>query len=99
LAARGERGPDPYPRKVRFTTWTLAYNRMKWVTLDALGKHGERARLNAEIVGDSAINVETANVTAFTLEMGPGGCPLDATRKPVVTIDGQKLTVAAPMSD
>ena len=99
LDAIAERGRDPYPRKVRFTTWTLAYNRMKWVTLDALGQHWERARLNAEIVGDSAVNVETGNVIAFTLEMGPGGCPLDAARKPVVTIDGQKLTVAGPMSD
>ncbi len=24
-----ERGRDPYPRKVKFTTWTLAYNRMR----------------------------------------------------------------------
>jgi Prolyl oligopeptidase family len=94
-----ERGRDPYPRKVRFTTWTLAYNRMRWVTLDALGQHWERARLNAEIAGDSAVNVETDNVIAFTLEMGPGGCPLDAARKPNVTIDGQKLQAPAPMSD
>ena len=69
--ALAERGRDPYPRKVRFTTWTLAYNRMKWVTLDSLGRHWERARLNAEITGDSAVRVEPANVTAFTLEMGP----------------------------
>ncbi len=99
LDAIAERGRDPYPRKVRFTTWTLAYNRMKWVTIDALGQHWERARLNAEIEGESGVKVETANVTAFTLEMGPGGCPLDAVRKPVVTIDGQKLTVIGPMSD
>jgi len=33
------KGRDAYPRKVRFTTWTLAYNQMKWVTVDALGKH------------------------------------------------------------
>ncbi|HKQ77570.1 MAG TPA: prolyl oligopeptidase family serine peptidase [Blastocatellia bacterium] len=99
LEAIAERGRDPYPRKVRFTTWTLAYNRMKWVTLDALGLHWERARLNAEIVGDNSVNVETENVVAFTLEMGPGGCPLDAARKPAVTIDGQKLTAPGPMSD
>src|SRR5262245_28911623 len=99
LDAIAERGRDPYPRKVRFTTWTLAYNRMKWVVIDALGRHWERARLNAEIEGDSAINVTTSNVTAFTLEMGPGGCPLDLAQKPVVSIDGQKLSVTGPMSD
>src|SRR5207302_4482698 len=50
-------------------------------------KHWERARVNAQIAGDAAVNVETANVAAFSLEMGPGGCPLDGSRKPVVTID------------
>ena len=90
------RGRDPWPRKVRFTTWTLAYNRMNWVTIDAMGKHWERARLNAEITGDSAVAVETSNVTAFSLEMGPGGCPLDPATQPVVTIDGQKVRAPAP---
>ncbi len=99
LDAIAERGRDPYPRKVRFTTWTLAYNQMKWLTVDAMGKHWERARLNAEIDGDRGVNLETANVTAFTLSMGPGGCPLDLAGKAAVTIDGQKLAVAGPMSD
>ena len=99
LDAVAERGRDPYPRKIKFTTWTLAYNQMKWATIDALNQHWERARLNAEIVGDNGVIVETANVTAFTFAMGSGGCVLDSTRKPVVTIDSQKLTVAGPMSD
>jgi len=99
LDAIAERGRDPYPRKIRFTTWTLAYNQMKWVVIDSLGQHWERARLNAEIEGDGGVKVETANVTAFTLDFGSGGCPLALAGKPAVTIDGQKLTVAGPMSD
>ena len=99
INAIAERGRDPYPRKVRFTTWTLAYNRMKWLVIDALGKHWERARLNAEIDGDSVVHIETANVTAFSIEMGPGGCWLDPGRKPGAIIDGQKLTINGPMSD
>jgi hypothetical protein len=93
------RGRDPYPRKVRFTTWTLAYNQMKWVTVDALGKHWERARLDAEIVDDHTVRATTSNVTAFTLEMGSGGCPLDPTRKPTVVIDGREVTAPVPGSD
>ncbi len=92
-------GRDPYPRKVRLTTWTLSYNRMKWVTVDALAKHWERARVDAEIAGDSAVTVATGNVTAFTLEMGTGGCPLDIAKQAAVTIDGQKVMAAGPMSD
>jgi hypothetical protein len=99
LDAIAAQGRDAYPRKLKFTTWTLAYNRMKWLVVDALGQHWERARLNAEIVGDNGVNVETANVTAFSIEMGAGGCVLDATRKPVVKIDGQELRVAGPLSD
>ncbi len=99
LDAIAERGRDPYPREIKFTTWTLAYNRMKWVAIDGLGQHWERARVNAAIAGDSAVTVDTSNVTAFSLEMGSGGCPLDLTRKPVVTIDGQKVTAPGPMSD
>ncbi len=99
LDAIAERGSDPYPRSVHFTTWTLAYNRMKWVTVDSLGHHWERARIDAEIAGDSAVNVATTNVEAFTLEMGPGGAPLDPSRKVAVTIDGEKVAAASPMSD
>jgi hypothetical protein len=99
IDAIAARGRDPYPRQVRFTTWTLAYNRMKWVTVDALGKHWERARLDAEIADDHTVNVRSVNVTAFTLDMGAGGCPLDITRKPDVVIDGAHVAAPAPMSD
>ncbi len=96
IAARGR---DPYPREIKFTTWTLAYNKMKWVTVDALEKHWERTRLNARITGESDLSVETANVAAFSLEMGSGGCPLDLARKVTVAIDGRKVTAPGPMSD
>ncbi len=99
LDALAERGRDPYPRSVKFTTWTLAYNRMKWLAIDAMGQHWERARLNANIAGDNAVDVETSNVAAFTLDMGSGGCPLDLARKAMVTIDGQKIAAPGPMSD
>jgi poly(3-hydroxybutyrate) depolymerase len=99
LDAVAAQGRNPYPRKIRFTTWTLAYNQMKWVTVDGLEHHWSRARVNAEIGGDSAVNVETSGVTAFTLDFGPGGCPLDLARKVALTIDGDKLSAAGPMSD
>jgi dienelactone hydrolase len=99
LDAIAERGRDPYPRKIRFTTYTLAYNRLKWVTVDALEKHWERARIDAEIAGGSDVTVGTVNTAAFSLSMEPGACPLDNTRRPTVTIDGQKVAAQAPWSD
>jgi hypothetical protein len=94
-----ERGREPYPRKVRFTTFTLQYNQSNWVTVDALGKHWERASVDAEITGDSAVAVSTKNVTALTLSMGPGACPLDVARPPMVAIDDQKIAAPVPGSD
>ena len=93
------KGRDANPRKIRFTTWSLAYNQMKWVTVDGLGKHWERARIDAEVMNDHAVSVSSSNVTAFTLAMGPGSSPLDLMHKPTVTIDGQQVTAAAPMTD
>lgn len=99
LDAIVERGRDPYPRRIRFTTWTLAYNRMKWIVVDSLVKHWERARLDAEIVGESGVDIKTSNLDAFTIDMGPGGCPLLSGKNTIVTIDNQKLTPPGPMSD
>ncbi len=97
--ANAERGREAYPRRVRFTTWTLAYNRMKWVTVEALGEHWKRARLDAEVTGERGIDVKTEHVEAFALEFGPGGCPLDPAAAPTVTVNGQRVLAAPPMSD
>jgi hypothetical protein len=91
-----EKGRDPLPKRIRFTTYMLRYNTMRWVVVDALKEHWERARVNADL-GDNAVNVATTNVAAFTLTMGPKQCPFDKT--PSVTIDGQTLTAAPVNAD
>ena len=92
-------GRNPLPRRVKFTTWTLRYNRMAWVTVDALGEHWQRARVEAEIREQAPIQVTTENVTALTLEMQPGQCPLDNSRRPTVVIDKQEIPASPVMSD
>jgi pimeloyl-ACP methyl ester carboxylesterase len=91
-------GRNPVPQRVRFTTWTLRYNECLWVTVDALDQHWERARVDAELVGDG-VQVKTQNVHALTLAMPPGCCPLDNTRKPKVMLDGQEVEAAPVLSD
>jgi hypothetical protein len=93
------RGRNPVPRRVRFTTWTLRYNDMLWVTVDGLDKHWERARVDAEIVDDHTIKASTRNVAALTLATPAGWCPLDNTRRPKVVLDGQELEAALVLSD
>ncbi|HZM88562.1 MAG TPA: prolyl oligopeptidase family serine peptidase [Blastocatellia bacterium] len=93
------RGRDPLPHKVKFTTWTLRYNKMFWVRIDALGEHWERVRVDAEITDSSTVRVKTRNVTALSLEMPSGMCPLDNTRKPVVILDDQRVEATPVSSD
>ncbi len=98
IDAIADRGMDFYPRTVHFTTWTLAYDRMKWIELDGLEQHWSRARIDAELTSDGA-TAQTRNISALTLNFGPGGSTLDPTKKAAVVLDGQRLTVVGPATD
>ncbi len=93
------RGRNPVPRQLKLTTGTLRYNRMLWLRIDAIEQHWERARVDAEIRDAFTVQVKTQNVSALTLEMPAGQCPLDNTRRPVVVLDEQKIEAAPVMSD
>lgn len=99
LAEVARRGRDPWPRRVRFTTWTLRYNRMFWVQVDALDEHWQRARVEAEVVDERNVAIRTENVAALTVDM-PAGTPLlDPAKATVFELDGRRLSVAAVHSD
>jgi pimeloyl-ACP methyl ester carboxylesterase len=78
------KGRDPNPKKIRFTTWTLHYNQMRWITVDALEKHWERSRVDAE-QDSGRVTITTKNVAALSISL-PGLSRL--------TIDGQELAAA-----
>ena len=94
-------GRDPVPVKVRFTTWTLRYNRSFWVQVDGLEKHWERARVDADLFGRDGLGPEiiTKNVSALTLTMPPGHYPPELDTKPSMTIDGEKVDASGALSD
>ena len=93
------KGREVMPREVKFTTWTLRYNTMNWVTADALEQHWEKARIEAAIQPDNSVTVTTKNVTALTLSMPSGLAPLPVDKAPTVKIDGQTLKAAPVKSD
>ncbi len=76
------------PKKVTLVTHTLKWNKMHWVTVNALEKHWEEARIEADATsGDFKIN--TKNITAFRID-NPGfpvTTEFPASRK--FDIDGQ----------
>jgi hypothetical protein len=90
IDAIAERGRDPRPRKVVFTTFTLHYNQSAWVTIDAMVRQWERARVEAEQANAMEYIATTSNVAAFTLDVLPSA------RRPFVTVDGQRLETHSP---
>jgi hypothetical protein len=94
-----QRGRVAYPREVRFTTWTLKFNRMRWVVVDGIEKHWERARVTASIEGDRTVKATTSGVTALSFQMDPGASLLNPASKVTVVLDGQSITVPGALTD
>ena len=95
-----EIGRNPMPLQVFLTTWTLRYNKMRWLTLDSLGKHWDRARVEATIHPETGtISITTSNVNALSLEFGPGECPLPIGTIPTLQINGKLIRGASIASD
>jgi pimeloyl-ACP methyl ester carboxylesterase len=99
LAEIAAAGRARMPFEVHFATWFLRYNRMHWVVVDGVEAQWERTRVHAQLTGGSEVTVRTQNVTALTLDMAAGHCPLHPMARPLVKIDGQELTVRRPKSD
>lgn len=99
LASIAARGRDRVPSSVKFTTWTLRYNTMFWLRVDALTKHWKRARVDAEIREPNAVFVDVEGVEEFALVFKAGECPLDASLTPIVEINGQGIEAPRVMSD
>lgn len=92
------KGRDEVPAKIRFTTWTLRYNRMFWVQLDGLEHHWNRARADGEISGNN-VSLKTQNVTALTVAFPPGKAPFAPGQAVTLTLDGTKLELPAVGAD
>jgi hypothetical protein len=77
----------------------LKYNRMRWVVVDGLEKHWDRARVDANLTGDHSLQAKTSNVSAVSFEMGSGAELLNPASKVTVNLDGQSMIVPGPLSD
>jgi hypothetical protein len=85
IAALAAKGRERCPENVRFTTYTLRYNRCAWITVDALDRHWERARIEAHPDEDGGISILAENVKAFTIAVPPGEAPIRPSKgEPVV---------------
>src|SRR5262249_39562262 len=100
IDAIAELGRDLTPGQIRFTTYTLRYNRMHWIVVDGLEQHWERAPIEAEPDAPDGVKVQTKNVSAFSIELPPGQTLIPVnTRRTVVEINGEELNGPPVQSD
>lgn len=83
------KGRDRQPRELRFSTYTLRYPETKWVRIEGMEKHWERADIQAQ-VGTRNYVVTTKNISRFTIANAASGSRLTPDS---VTIDGQEIKI------
>ncbi len=74
VRALSRAGRERVPRQVEFTTYTLRYPSMGWVTIDGLDEHWEPGTFKAQLLQDSILIVPQG-ITGFTLDFKPGEFP------------------------
>jgi len=91
-------GRDRMPRELHFVTYTLRYNRMHWLTVDALEKHWEQARVVVQVAGGT-VKVATDNVSALTLDMPAGESLMPVWGQPMLFLDDRNFVSPPVGSD
>lgn len=92
-------GRNPMPRRIRLRTPTLRYNKMYWITLNALEEHWKPASVDAEVTSGGEVNLKTSGVRALTIDMPAGRAPFELDAHPRLRIDDQRIEAPPVMSD
>lgn len=96
-------GRETFPHRIVFTTYTLKYNRLGWITVNSLEEHWRQSRIEAAISSPhrrpAGVTITTSGITDFSVEMPPGSCPFDVQSALHVEVDGQAIDGIRPMSD
>jgi pimeloyl-ACP methyl ester carboxylesterase len=61
------RGLDRTPKHIRFLTWTLKYGKCHWIELLSLGRHYQRAEIDATSEAGQIRIKEPLNITRFAV--------------------------------
>jgi poly(3-hydroxybutyrate) depolymerase len=67
-----ERGQPERRDAIRFATYTLAYDRAPWLSVQGLTRHYERAEIDAEVRGDVVHVDRSDNVTILAVDRDAG---------------------------
>ncbi|HUG20045.1 MAG TPA: prolyl oligopeptidase family serine peptidase [Planctomycetaceae bacterium] len=92
-------GRERNPNEIHFKTFTLRYNSLHWVTLDALQEHWAPARIDAKILAGNQLEANTTNIADLTFSMPAGSAPFDLLQPVRVSVNGQIFDGPRPKSD
>lgn len=82
LGEHAAKGIDPFPKRVRFVTWTLKFSRCFWLEVLGLDAHYKRAVIEGQIQTDGSVSLlEPDNITRLALH------------HPAVSSAGGELTI------
>ncbi len=66
-AEHAKKGVDRVPKRIRFVTYTLAYNTAQWIAVERMAEHYRRASVDAELAGEVA-RITTSNVSVLSVD-------------------------------
>lgn len=91
--AKGKRR-DLYPKKVRYATWNLSWNRAYWFAIDRVENPVLAAQFEAEVTEGNRIQVQARNIAAYRLLLSE---KLVDPQKPVVVVTNGKQSYSGPV--
>ncbi|MGB0758731.1 MAG: prolyl oligopeptidase family serine peptidase [Rubripirellula sp.] len=81
--------PVTLPRsKIDFTTYTLRYNKVDWLTITGLESHWKPSRIEGRIVEDGSLSIRTHGITRFEVDFCESAWP-ETDQRVKAQIDGQ----------
>jgi hypothetical protein len=93
VGAQAAGGRPATPAQIDFTTYTLRYPRHTWLTIEGLGEHWRKARVQAQARRPASIEITTTNVTRLRLDIPRASQLLDFEAPVEVRIDGSTITI------
>ncbi len=85
---------DPNPKRVRYATWNLSWNRAYWFAIDRVESPALAAQFEAEVTEDNRIQVQVWNVAAYRLALSD---KLVDPQKPVTVVTNGKPSYSGPL--
>ncbi|MEC7566702.1 MAG: sulfatase-like hydrolase/transferase [Planctomycetota bacterium] len=87
------KGQSDTRAEVHLQTRTLRYGRMHWIQALALEQHWVDSRIDAEILGNGDIHIQTSNITCFHITKDAYPISDSGAQSRTLTIDDEKFTL------